>query len=75
MFPMKDERFHITNHTEVWQAAVLASFEEVQELELEMGGSLKAFADDASDEDRYNLVQLHLSVLLREVGGVERLDS
>jgi hypothetical protein len=51
----------------------LAHIEEVQELGLEMSGSLRAFADDLFDEDRYNQVQLDLTELLRVVGGVERL--
>ncbi|MET7616975.1 hypothetical protein [Streptomyces sp. NPDC005408] len=74
MTPLKDDRFHAANDGEVWQGVLLAHIEEVQELGLEMSGSLRAFADDPLDEDKYNQAQLDLTELLRIVGGVERLD-
>ncbi|MGC9541589.1 hypothetical protein [Streptomyces sp. UG1] len=75
MVPMKDERFHAANDTEVWQAALLAGFEEVEALGLEMSGSLQSFVDDEANEDKYHQLQSDISELLREVGGVDRLDQ
>jgi len=75
MTPMKDDRFHVANDAEVWMGVQLAHIEEVEELGLEMSGSLRAFADNLFDEDKYNQVQLDLTELLRVVGGADRLDS
>ena len=75
MVPMKDERFHAANETEVWQAVLLAGFEEVEELGLEMRGSLRAFADDQANEDKYDQLQACIGELLREVGGTDRLAA
>ena len=46
MVPMKDERFHAANDTEVWQAVFMAGFAEVEERGLDMSGSLRAFVED-----------------------------
>ncbi|WP_435611787.1 hypothetical protein [Streptomyces sp. bgisy159] len=73
MVPMKDERFHPVNETEVWQAALLADYDEVEALGLEMSGSMQGFVDNQADEDRYNQLQLDITELLRTVGGVDRL--
>jgi hypothetical protein len=73
MVPMKDDRFHAANDTEVWQAVLLAGFEEAEELGLEMSGSLRAFADDQANEDKYERLQMDIAELLREVGRAERL--
>lgn len=73
MVPMKDERFHAANDTDVWQAALLEGFTEAEELGLEMSGSLDDFARDLASEDRYNQVQSDLSDLLRYLGGAAHL--
>lgn len=75
MLPMKDGRFHVGNDTEIWQAVLLADFAEVEDLGLEMSGSLRDFADDLANEDKYNQLQVDLIELLRVVGGAERLAS
>ncbi|MFC9339373.1 hypothetical protein ACFT0G_12090 [Streptomyces sp. NPDC057020] len=75
MVPVNDERFHAASDTEVWQAALLAGFEEAEDLGLEMSGSLEAFARDQASEDKYNQLQLDLSELLRDLDGVAHLDS
>ncbi|MCZ7458914.1 hypothetical protein [Streptomyces sp. WMMC940] len=75
MVPMKDERFHAANDTEVWQAALLAGFEEAEALGLEMTGSLDDFARDQASEDKYNRLQSDLSDLLLGLGGAAHLAS
>jgi hypothetical protein len=67
------DRCHPANDSEVWKAVHAAELEEVAELGLDVSGSLHEFADDPSNEDRYNQVRSDLDALLRIVGGVERL--
>lgn len=70
--PMKDG-FHPANDSDIWQAALLADFGEVEELGLNAEGSLRDFADNQLSEDKYNQVQSDLEDLLRVANGRKRL--